>query len=134
LFRAEEVRQHDQAFLKIHELYKKPEVFKPVSATLETMWQDRQMGSLIKSLPWPLHNPNHAHKISYIEDPHPMPTMPSLYTGDQDMIEEQRKKYRRQFLSNCAKYMEHRYKDWVDTKGYYELKNLFWIDHGILNC
>jgi hypothetical protein len=45
-----------------------------------------------------------------------MPTKPSLYIGDQDMTEEQRKKPHRQFLSNCAKYMEHRYKDWVDVK------------------
>jgi hypothetical protein len=92
-FNAEEVRQHEQAKRKIRKLYKKPEVFEPLSATLETMWQERQTGSLIKSLPWPLHSPNLAHKISYIEDPCPMPTKPSLYTGGQDMMQEQRTKH-----------------------------------------
>jgi hypothetical protein len=60
------------------------------------MWQDRQMGFLIKSLPWPLQIQNLAHKIGYIEDPHQMPTKPSLYAGDQDIMQEQRKKHHRQ--------------------------------------
>jgi hypothetical protein len=72
LLDAEEVRQRNQAILKICELYKKMKVIEPVSAALKTMWQDT--GSLIKSIPWPLHNPNLAHKISCVEGPCPLPT------------------------------------------------------------
>jgi hypothetical protein len=86
---AKEVKLHKQAVLKVCELYKKPKEFLPVSATLQIMWNDRQ-NILIDSFPWPFHDQRLADKIGYLDDPRPRPTKPSLYTGNQDMTEEQK--------------------------------------------
>ncbi len=67
-------------------------------------------------------------KIDYLDDPHPRPTKPSIYTGNQDMTEERKHKHHKDFITSCASYMLHWYRDWVDAKGYQDEKNPFWID------
>ncbi len=83
---------------------------------------------LINSFPWPFHDQRLADKIGYLNDPRPRPTKPSLYIGNQDMTEEQKRNHNKDFITSCASYMLHRYQDWVDAKGYQDEKNPFWID------
>jgi hypothetical protein len=52
----------------VHGLYKKLEVFRPVAATLQTMWQARQQILPFVQLPWLFHNVRLMHNISYLED------------------------------------------------------------------
>jgi hypothetical protein len=75
-----------------------------------------------------MHNSRLVGKIGYIKDPHPLPTKPSLYTGNPDMMEEQRRRHCWGFMGCCANYMEHSFKDWTDVKGHHDSKNPFWIN------
>jgi len=124
---AEEVKLHEQAVLRVRELYKKPNKFLPVSPALLAMWNDRQRIQ-IKCLPWPLHDQRLAGKITFLDDPRPRPTKPSLYTSEQDMTEEEKHKHNKDFITSCASYMLHRYQDWVEARGHQDGKNPFWID------
>jgi predicted transcriptional regulator len=45
------------------------------------------------------------------------------------MTDEQKSKNHKQFLRLCAEYIEHRFYDWKDARGYYvEKEHPFWID------
>jgi hypothetical protein len=59
-----------------------------------------------------------------------MPTKPSQYTAvGEAMTNEQKSKNHRQFLRLCAEYIEHRFNDWKDARGYYaEKEHPFWIN------
>jgi hypothetical protein len=109
LLNAEEAKLYQQAAKKILKLYKKLEVFEPVSAALETMRQDRLMALQVKHMLWPMHNARSIVKIKWLDDPHSLPTKLCLYTGNQGMMEEQRKKHRFQFMWNCADCTGHRF-------------------------
>jgi hypothetical protein len=54
----------------------------------------------------------------------------SQYTAvGEAMTDEHKSKNHKQFLRLCAEYIEHRFNDWKDARGYYaEKEHPFWID------
>jgi hypothetical protein len=109
----EEKKKNKQVLKEVLELYKKPQAFSPVPATLQTMWQARQNKSSIAGIPWPFHNLRLRHNLAFIQDQRPMPTKPSMYTAvGEAMTDEQKTKGHKQFLQLCAEYIEHRFNDW----------------------
>jgi hypothetical protein len=126
----EKKRKNKQALKEVLELYKKLQEFSPVPAALQTMWQARQNKSSIAGIPWPMHNLRLRRNLDYIQDGHPMPTKPSMYTAvGEAMPDEQKTKSHKQFLRFCAEYTEHRFNDWKEARGYYAEKEYpFWID------
>jgi hypothetical protein len=45
------------------------------------------------------------------------------------MTDKQKSKNHKQFLRMCSEYIEHRFNDWKDARGYYvEKEHPFWID------
>ncbi|MFN9980886.1 MAG: hypothetical protein ACK53Y_13255, partial [bacterium] len=94
------------------------------------MWQARQNKSSIAGIPWPMHNLRLRRNLDYIQDKHPMPTKPSMYTAvGEAMMDEQKTKSHKQFLRLCAEYIEHRFNNWKEARGYYaEKEHPFWID------
>jgi hypothetical protein len=68
----EEKRNYLQAVEEVRKLYKKPQEFSPVPATLQTKWQARQSKSSLGKTPWPLHNLRLAHQLDYIQDGQPI--------------------------------------------------------------
>jgi hypothetical protein len=123
-------RKNKQALKQVLELYKKPQEFSPVPAALQTMWQARQGKSYIAGIRWPNHNERLKHNLTMIKDGRPIPTKPSMYTAvGEAMTDKQKSKNHKQFLRLCAEYIEHRFNDWKDTRGYYaEKEHPFWID------
>jgi len=126
----EEKRNYLQAVEEVRRLYKKPQEFSPVPATLQTMWQARQNKSSIAGIPWPFHNFRLRHNLAFIQDQRPIPTKPSQYMAvGEAMTDEQKSKNLKQFLRLCAEYIEHRFNDWKEARGYYaEKEHPFWID------
>jgi hypothetical protein len=126
----EEKRKNKEAVKEVLELYKKPQEFSPVPAALQTMWQARQNKSSISAIRWPNLNERLKHNLTKIEDQRPMPTKPSQYTAvGEAMADEQKSKNHKQFLRLCAQYIEHRFNDWKEARGYYaEEEYPFWID------
>jgi hypothetical protein len=126
----EEKRNYLQAVEEVRRLYKKPQEFSPVPAALQTMWQARQNKSSIAGMPWPFHNLRLRHNLAFIQDQRPMPTKPSTYTAvGEAMTDEQKSKNHKQLLRLCAEYIEHRFNDWKEARGYYaEKDHPFWID------
>jgi hypothetical protein len=126
----EEKRKNKQALKEVLELYKKPQEFSPVLAALQTMWQARQNKSSITGIRWPYHNERLKWNLTKIEDQRPMPTKPSLYmTVGEAMIDAQKNTHHHQFLRLCAEYIEHRFNDWKEARGYkWEKEYPFWID------
>jgi hypothetical protein len=119
----EKKRKNKQALKEVLELYKKLQEFSPVPAALQTMWQARQNKSSIAGIPWPMHNLRLRRNLDYIQDGHPMPTKPSMYTAvGEAMPDEQKTKSHKQFLRFCAEYIEHRFNDWKEARGYYAEK------------
>jgi len=119
----EEKRKNKQALKEVLELYKKPQEFSPVPAALQTMWQARQNKSSIAGIPWPMHNLRLRRNLAFIQDQRPMPTKPSMYTAvGEAMTDEQKSKNHKQFLRLCAEYIEHRFNDWKEARGYYAEK------------
>jgi hypothetical protein len=126
----EEKRKNKEALKEVLKLYKKPQEFSPVPAALQTMCQARQNKSSIAGIPWPMHNLRLRHNLAFIQDQCPMPTKPSLYTAvGEAMTDEQKTKSYKQFLRLCAEYIEHRFNNWKEARGYYAEKDYpFWID------
>ena len=126
----EEKGRNKQAVREVLELYKKPQEFSPVPVALQTMWQARQNKSSIAGIPWPMHNIRLRRNLDYIQDKRPMPTKPSMYTAvGEAMTDEQKSKSHKHFLRLCAEYIEHRFNDWKEARGYYAEKEYpFWID------
>jgi hypothetical protein len=126
----EEKRKNKQALKEVLELYKKPQEFSPVPAALQTMWQARQNKSSIARIPWPFHNLRLRHNLAFVQDQCPMPTKPSMYTAvGEAMTDKQKSKNHKQFLWLCAEYIEHRFNDWKEARGYYaEKEHPVWID------
>ena len=126
----EEKGRNKQAVRDVLELYKKPQEFSPVPAVLQTMWQARQNKSSIAGIPWIMHNQRLRGNLNYIQDGRPMPTKPSMYTAvGEAMPDEQKTKSHKQFLRFCAEYIEHRFNDWKEARGYKsEEEYPFWID------
>jgi hypothetical protein len=126
----EEKSNYLQAVEEVRRLYKKPQEFSPVPATLQTMWQARQSRSTITGIPWPLHNERLRHNLAFIQDQRPMQTKPRLYTAvGEAMMDAQKSKNHKQFLRLCAEYIEHRFNGWKEARGYYaEKEHPFWID------
>jgi hypothetical protein len=126
----EEKKKNKQVLKEVLELYKKPQEFSPVPAALQTIWQARQNKSSIAGIPWPFHNLRLRHNLAFIQDQRPMPTKPSMYTAvGEAMMDEQKTKSHKQFLRLCAEYIEHRFNNWKEARGYYaEKEHPFWID------
>jgi len=126
----EEKRNYLQAVEEVRRLYKKPQEFSPVPAALQTMWQARENKSSITGIRWPYHNERLKWNLTKIEDQRPMPTKPSMYMAvGRAMIDAQKNTHHHQFLRLCAEYIEHRFNDWKEARGYYaEKEHPFWID------
>ena len=77
-----------------------------------------------------MHNQRLIRKLAYIQDGRPMPTKPSMYMAvGEAMADEQKSKNHKQFLRLCAEYIEHRFNDWKEARGYYADEEYpFWID------
>jgi hypothetical protein len=125
----EEKRRNKQAVKEVLELYRKPQEFSPIPAALQTMWQVRQNKSSIAGIPWPMHNLRLRCNLDYIQDGRPMPTKPSMYTAvGEAMIDAQKTKSHKQFLRLCAEYIEHRFNNWKEARGYYAEKIVSLLD------
>ena len=131
----EEKRKNKQALKEVLEL-KKPQEFSPVPTALQTMWQARQSKSSIAGIRWPYHNERLKWNLTKIEDQRPMPTKPSLYMAvGEAMIDAQKNTHHHQFLQLCAEYIEHRFNDWKEARGYiWEEEYPFWMTCGIPSC
>jgi hypothetical protein len=129
----EEKRKNKQALKEVLKLYKKPQEFSSVPVALQTMWQarqTRQSKSSITGIRWPYHNERLKYNLIKIKDGRPIPTKPSQYTAvGKATTGEQKSKNHKQFLRLCAEYIEHRFNDWKEARGYYaEKEHPFWID------